>query len=215
MQLFEVIPKSSTLTNLSSQGKGVPVMPDSPAEITMLLQALSEGDPQNVERLMNVIYDDLKRLAANQLRSERANHTLHPTALVHEAYLRLVNQRNANWQNRLHFFSIAARIIRRILIDHARERCAQKRGGTQRPISIFGQDVAEAELPIDLLSLDEALIELAELSERQSQIVELRFFGGLTIPEVAATLGIGSRSVDREWQVARVWLFHRLAGEET
>ncbi len=190
-------------------------MSDSQADITTLLQAISEGDPQNVDRLMNLIYDDLKRLAANQLRGERNNHTLHPTALVHEAYLRLVNQRSTNWQNRLHFFSIAARIIRRILIDHARERCAVKRGGTLRPISIFGHDVAETESPVDLLSLDEALTELAELSERQARIVELRFFGGLTIPEVATTMGIGSRSVDREWQVARVWLFHRLSGEES
>ncbi len=192
------------------------IMSDSQADITTLLQAISaEGDPQNLDRLMNLIYDDLRRLAASQLRNERANHTLHPTALVHEAWLRLVSQHSANWQNRLHFFSIAARIIRRILIDHARERFAQKRGGTQRPISISGQDVAGKESPVDLLSLDEALTELAELSERQARIVELRFFGGLTIPEVAATLGIGNRSVDREWQVARVWLYHRLSGEES
>lgn len=194
--------------------KGGSILSDSPADITTLLQAVSEGDPQSVDRLMHVVYDDLKRLAANQLRGELPNHTLHPTALVHEAYLRLVNQRNTDWRNRLHFFSISARIIRRILIDHARERCAMKRGGTVRPISIFGQNIAETESPIDLLSLNEALDELAELSQRQAQIVELRFFGGLTISEVAASMGIGSRSVDRQWQVARVWLYHRLSAEE-
>lgn len=190
-------------------------MQESEADITNMLQALSSGDRQNADRLMYVIYDDLKRLAASQLRLERNNHTLHPTALVHEAYLRLVNQRTTNWQDRLHFFSIAARVIRRILIDHARERQAQKRGGSERPVSIFGQDVAAAETPIDLLALDEALTELAELSERQAQIVELRFFGGLTIAEVATALDIGSRSVDREWQVARAWLFDRLSDRET
>lgn len=211
--VIDVQPKSPAASNAT--GKARSRMSDSQADITTLLQAISSGgDPSNAERLMNVIYDDLKRLAAHQLHNERHNHTLHPTALVHEAYLRLVNQRNTNWQSRLQFFSIAARIIRRILIDHARERCAQKRGGNLRPMSILGHDVAEAESPIDLLSLDEALTELAELSERQARIVELRFFGGLTISEVAASMGIGARSVDREWQVARVWLFHRLSGEE-
>ena len=188
---------------------------DAGADITTMLQALAAGDPRNADRLMNAIYDDLKRLAANQLRGERDNHTLHPTALVHEAYLRLVNQRTTNWQDRLHFFSIAARVIRRILIDHARDRGAQKRGGNVRPVSMVGQDVAAAERPLDLLALDEALRELAELSDRQAQIVELRFFAGLTIAEVATALGIGARTVDREWQVARAWLFHRLGERET
>jgi RNA polymerase sigma-70 factor, ECF subfamily len=186
-------------------------MHESGADITAMLQALATGEPQNADRLMNLIYEDLKRLAASQLRRERDNHTLHPTALVHEAFLRLVNQRTSNWQDRLHFFSIAARVIRRILIDHARERNAMKRGGSDRPIAIVGHDVAAPESPVDLLALDEALQELAELSERQAHIVELRFFGGLTIAEVAKALGIGSRSVDREWQVARAWLFHRLS----
>jgi RNA polymerase sigma factor (TIGR02999 family) len=188
---------------------------DTQADITTLLQSISGGDPQDINRLMNLIYDDLKRLAIKQLRSERHNHTLHPTALVHEAYLRLVNQHKTTWQNRLHFFSIATRIIRRILIDHARERGALKRGGKLQPISIFGHDVEEVQTSVDLLALDEALTELADLSERQARIVELRFFGGLTISEVAASMGMGSRSVDREWQVARVWLYHRLSREES
>jgi RNA polymerase sigma-70 factor, ECF subfamily len=186
-------------------------MSESGADITTLLKSLAAGERGDADRLMEAIYDDLKRLAASQLRGERENHTLHPTALVHEAWLRLINQRMTGWQDRLHFFAIAARVIRRILIDHARERQALKRGGNSRPVPLLGLDVAADETPVDLLALDEALSELAGLSERQARIVELRFFGGLTITEVATALGIGSRSVDREWQVARAWLFHRLS----
>lgn len=186
-------------------------MHPAPGDITMLLRSVSSGDAADADRLMVAIYDDLKRIAAGALRSERSNHTLHPTALVHEAYLRLVNQREADWSDRLHFFSIAARVIRRVLIDHARERNAQKRGGANRPVSLAGHDAADRERGIDLIALDEALGELAELSERQARIVELRYFGGLSVPEVAEALGIGARSVDREWQTARAWLYQRLA----
>jgi len=186
-------------------------MNERPGDITMLIRASATGRPEDTDRLMAAIYDDLKRLAANQLKQERPEHTLHPTALVHEAYIRLVNQRTAEWNDRLHFFSIAARIIRRILIDHARERQALKRGGGRRAITIEPDEVASPERDLDLVALDEALEELATLSERQARIVELRFFGGLTIPEIAEALSIGSRSVDREWQAARAWLFHRLS----
>lgn len=180
-------------------------------DITVLLRASALGDPHDAERLMGVIYADLKRLAASQLSQERRDHTLHPTALVHEAYIRLVNQRTAAWNDRVHFFSVASRIIRRILIDHARERGAIKRGGADRPVRIEHDDLAAPARDLNLVALDEALHELAELSDRQARIVELRFFGGLTIPEIAAALSIGSRSVDREWQAARAWLFHRLS----
>ncbi len=186
-------------------------MNDAPGDVTRLLRASSSGDPADAERLMLAIYDDLKRLAASQLRNERPGHTLHPTALVHEAYLRLVNQRSAEWNDRLHFFSIAARVIRRVLLDHARERQALKRGGHRQRISIDDQAVAAPQKDLDLVALGEALDELAQINERQAQIVELRFFGGLSIPEVAAALSIGARSVDRDWQVARAWLFHRLS----
>lgn len=186
-------------------------MNERPGDITMLIRASATGRPEDTDRLMAAIYDDLKRLAASQLKQERPEHTLHPTALVHEAYIRLVNQRTAEWNDRLHFFSIAARIIRRILIDHARERQALKRGGGRRAIAIEPDEVASPERDLDLVALDEALEELATLSERQARIVELRFFGGLTIPEIAEALSIGSRSVDREWQAARAWLFHRLS----
>lgn len=180
-------------------------------DITLLIRASAAGDPKDADRLMTAIYDDLKRLAASQLRRERADHTLHPTALVHEAYLRLVNQRNADWNDRLHFFSIAAQIIRRILIDHARERNTLKRGGAHTLVRIDHEEPASPAPDLDLIALDEALVELAALSERQARIVEMKFFGGLTIPEIGAALGIGNRSVDREWQAARAWLFHRLA----
>ncbi len=186
-------------------------MSDDPANITQLLHAAASGDPRDNERLMLVIYEDLKRLAASRLKRERPGHTLHPTALVHEAYLRLTSQRTAQWNDRIHFFSIASRIIRRILIDHARERNSLKRGGAQKPLSIGNLDVASGERDLDLVALDEALGELAELSPRQAQIVELRFFGGLTIQEIAGSLSIGTRSVDRDWRIARAWLFQRLA----
>lgn len=185
-------------------------MTSTDANITLLLRAAALGSAQDAERLMTAIYDDLKRLAASQLRGERKGHTLNPTALVHEAYIRLINQRNVDWNDRLHFFSIASRIIRRILTDHARERNALKRGGAERPASIEGLEVAAPEHGLDLVALDEAMTELAALSERQARIVELRFFGGLSIPEIAAALSMGSRSVDREWQVARAWLFERI-----
>ncbi len=186
-------------------------MSDAPGDITIMLRASALGDPRDAERLMSVIYDDLKRLASSHLRAEREGHTLHPTALVHEAYLRLVNQRTAAWNDRLHFFSVASRIIRRVLIDHARERGALKRGGSDRPVRIEHDEIAAPARDLDLVALDEALRDLAQLSERQARIVELRFFGGLSIPEIAAALSMGSRSVDREWQVARAWLFERLS----
>lgn len=193
-------------------------MTEAPGDITLMLRASALGEPQDADRLMAAIYDDLKRLAAGHLSRERAGHTLHPTALVHEAYLRLVNQRTAQWNDRVHFFSVASRIIRRILIDHARERNALKRGGgeggARSAVRIEADQVEAPARDLDLIALDEALRELAELSERQARIVELRFFGGLTVPEIAAALSIGSRSVDREWQVARAWLFDRLSEPE-
>lgn len=190
-------------------------MPNHNADITMMLRAVSSGDRRDIDRLMSVIYDDMRRLAQTHLGGERRNHTLAPTALVHEAYLKLVNQRSTNWADRLHFFSIASQIIRRILIDYARERNALKRGGVNRPLPLDAADLAAPERDVDLVALDGALKELAELSERQARIVELRFFGGLTIPEIAAALEIGGRTVDREWQTARAWLYHKLSQPES
>lgn len=181
------------------------------SDITLMLRSAAAGDDGDRERLMAAVYDDLRRLAASHLRHERANHTLQPTALVHEAYLRLVNQHSADWKDRLHFFAIASQIIRRILIDHARERRALKRGGAADRLPL---DAHEPEAPspdVDLIALDEAMNDLAELDERQARVVELRFFGGCNLDEIAELLGVGRRTVDRDWLAAKAWLFSRLA----
>lgn len=191
-------------------------MADTPTDITLLLRNAKSGAREDADRLMEAIYEDLRRLASSQLRGERAGHTLQPTALVHEAYLKLVDQRSTDWNDRLHFFAVASRIIRRILIDHARERAAQKRGGAAERVPLDSIDQPAAEREIDLIALDEALKELAEISERQARIVELRFFGGCTVAEVATLLETGSRTVDRDWLAAKAWLYCRLtedAGE--
>jgi len=186
-------------------------MSETLANITVLLRAAASGERRDLDALMAAIYGDMRRLASSQMKSERGDHTLQPTALVHEAYVRLIDQRNTDWKDRLHFFSIASRIIRRILTDHARERQALKRGGPEGLVRIEHHDLPAPARDLDLIALDEALAELAQLSERQAQIVELRFFGGLTIPEIADALKMGTRSVDRDWQVARAWLFNRLS----
>lgn len=186
-------------------------MDGSSENITGLLQAASSGDRRDVDALMSAIYADLRRIADNQLNRERPDHTLQPTALVHEAYLKLIDQRTTDWKDRTHFFSIAARVIRRILVDHARERRAQKRGGDYRRVEIETRELCAGDTNPDLVELDESLKELAELNARQAQIVEMRYFGGLTLEEISLALGIGRRSVDREWAAARAWLFVRLA----
>ncbi len=188
-------------------------MDQSPANVTRLLRAAASGERRDLDALMAAIYDDLRRLAISQMRSERDDHTLQPTALVHEAYLRLIDQRSTEWKDRVHFFAVAARIIRRILVDHARERHALKRGGSAERVAIEALDHAATRDGVDLMLLDDALSQLAELDTTQAQIVELRYFGGLTIEEIAETLGIGKRSVDRHWQAAKAWLCFRLGGE--
>ena len=188
---------------------------DGIGEMTRLLRAASLGERGDVDALLSALYEDIRRLAVGHLRSERSDLTLQPTAIVHEAYIKLIEQRSTDWKDRAHFFAVASRIIRRILVDHAREKAAAKRGGGARRLSLEGIDVEASQRDVNLVDLDEALAELAVISERQSRIVELRFFGGLTIPEVAEALGMGARSVDREWQVARAWLFHRLSELES
>jgi RNA polymerase sigma-70 factor (ECF subfamily) len=185
-------------------------MGESQADITLLLRAAASGDRRDLDALMVAIYEDMRRLAMSHLRSERADHTLQPTALVHEAYVKLLGQRSTDWNDRLHFFAIASQIIRRILIDHAREREALKRGGGNARVSIHEQDIPTPTQDLDLLALDQALKELAELDERQARIVELRFFGGCSLEETADLLGVARRTVDRDWQAARAWLFVRL-----
>ena len=193
-------------------------MSDASANVTQLLRAAASGDRRDLDALMNAIYGDLRRLAVAHMRAERDDHTLQPTAVVHEAYLKLVDQRNTDWKDRAHFFAVASRIIRRLLVDHAREREAAKRGGgvggRARRIPIEEAELAAPMPDAELVALDEALTELATLSERQAQIVEFRFFGGLTVEEIAEALGIGKRSVDRDWQIARAWLYCRLSGDD-
>jgi RNA polymerase sigma factor (TIGR02999 family) len=179
------------------------------ADVTALLLAWSEGDDIARARLIDAVYGELKRVARGHLRRERDNHSLAPTALVHEAYLKLIDQRHTKWQNRAQFFAIAARIMRRILVDHARSRGAAKRGA---PVTLLFDDVAVAPggIDVDVLALDAAMEKLARIDERQTRLVELRFFAGLTVDETAAALDVAPITVKRDWALARAWLFREL-----
>jgi RNA polymerase sigma factor (TIGR02999 family) len=184
--------------------------------ITQLLLKWSDGDQSALDQLMPLVYDELRQLARSFLRRRGNQLSLQPTALVNEAYLRLVNQRQVNWRNRAQFFGLAAQLMRNLLVDHVRHRRAAKRGGGQYNLSLTYADQAAGrpqspESEIDLIALDEALERLAALSPQQSKIVELRFFGGLTIPETASALGVSHATVEREWSVARAWLFSELS----
>jgi RNA polymerase sigma-70 factor, ECF subfamily len=179
------------------------------SDVTGLLVACGNGEAAARTILMEAVYDELRRLARGYLGRERPEHTLPPTALVHEAYLKLVDQKRVRWQNRAHFFAIAAQQMRRILVDHARAHRTAKRGGGAT-IPLTGIDVAGAPLNLDLLDLEAALEKLAALDPRQSRLVELRFFGGLTVEETAAVLGIAAITVKRDWALARAWLYREL-----
>jgi RNA polymerase sigma factor (TIGR02999 family) len=179
-----------------------------PGELTRLLQAWQQGDASARDRLIPVVYRELRKRAAGHLRRERRGHTLRPTDLVHEAYLRLCAQ-NSAWQNREQFFGVASRLMRRILVDHARARAAAKRGGGLR-VTLVDSPVASSQSEPDLLDLDSALDELAVLDERQARLVELRFFGGLSVDEAAAATGVSLATAAREWVTAKAWLYRRL-----
>ena len=184
-----------------------------PQEVTQMLLDWSQGDQQALDRLIPVVYGELRRLASRHLRRERADHTLQTTALIHEAYLKLIEQRNVQWQNRAHFFGIAARLMRRILVDYARSKDASKRGGGEIHLALDeALDEAEAQ-DADLIALDDALTSLASFDSRQSRIVELRYFGGLTIEETAEAIGVSPATVEREWNLARAWLRRELSRE--
>jgi len=178
--------------------------------VTRLLLEWGDGNQQALEALVPLIYKELRNLAHNFLYRERLGHTLQTTALVHEAYLKLIDQNDARWQNRAHFFAIAAQAMRRILIDSARKHAAAKRGGPQAALSL--DEVADIALEpdINLLKLDEALNELAKIDPRQSRIVELRYFGGLTIEETAEVISVSPATVKREWMMARAWLHQEI-----
>ena len=175
-------------------------------DISALLVDWRNGDQAALDRLMPLVYDELRRLARHYMRGERAGHTLQATALVDEAYMRLIDYKKMQWQNRAHFFAVAAQLMRRILVDHARARNYQKRGGVQQRLSLTHADRLANEPDVDLVALDDALKILATMSEQQSRIVELRYFGGLTIEETAEVLDISHATVERDWAVARAWL---------
>ena len=180
-------------------------------QVTALLQQWSRGDRDALEKLTPLVYEELRGIAAGYMRDERPGHTLQATALVHEAYVRLIGQKRVSWQNRAHFFGIAAQLMRRILIDHARRRQAAKRG-VGGPLRLTaGVDVAGApEQDFDLLAIDGALSRLEQLDAAQARIVELRFFGGLTVEETAEVAGVSTATVKREWRTARAWLRHEV-----
>ena len=189
-------------------------MPEPPsADVTSLLAAWSEGDEAALARLVPQVYAELHRLAHHQLRAERPGHTLQTTELVNEAYLRLVDTRRIRWESRAHFLGVAAQAMRRILVDTARARGAQKRGGLAPHVSLDEVAIAAPERDASLVALDAALTALAAVDERKSRVVELRYFGGLTEAETAAVLHVSPETVQRDWRVAKAWLLRQLSGE--
>ena len=185
--------------------------PTSTNEVTQLLLAWSDGDQAALDKLTPLVYEELRRMAHRYMNRERPGHTMQTTALVNEAYIRLVNRKNVHWENRAHFFAIAAQLMRTILVDHARSHAYQKRGGGARNITLDEAMVVSQQRAADVVALDEALKELAKIDPQQSRIVELRFFGGLTIEETAEVLGLSPATIKREWSTAKAWLYHELA----
>ena len=179
-------------------------------DVTQLLARWKDGDEAALQQLVPIVHDELRRLARRQMAKERADHTLEPTALVNEAYLRLVNLKQMQWQDRAHFFAMGARLMRRILVDFARSRTYQKRGGGAHQVS-FTQALAVTEdQPTDVVALNDALEALADVDERKSRVVELRFFGGLSLEETAEVLHVSRETVKRDWTVAKMWLLRHL-----
>lgn len=187
-------------------------MPESIEKTTQLLKKARAGDRQSLDEFLPLVYEELKRIAAHKLSLERPNHTLQATALVHEAYLRLIEQHSVDWQNRAHFFGIASEMMRRILVNHAESRNAKKRGEGKTMISLDDVEnfAPTADAGVDLLFLDDALKELAEFDPMQAKVIELKFFGGLTNEETAEVLGVSESTVKREWRMARAWLTIKL-----
>jgi RNA polymerase sigma-70 factor (ECF subfamily) len=188
----------------------VPSSPDPTSTISRLLESVRNGDASAAAALTPMLYNELHRLAMHHMRNERPGHTLQATALVNEAYLKLIDNREANWQNRAHFLAIASQAMRRVLIDHARSKRRVKRGGLQQKVSLEDVVIAAEEQTYDLVALDEALDRLAKVDARQSRIVELRFFGGLSVEQTAEVLSISPKTVKRDWAVARAWLHREL-----
>lgn len=182
-------------------------------DVTLLLSSVAAGNREAADQLVPLVYAELKRLASNYMRRERPDHTLQATALVNEAYLKLIRQQEVNWQNRSHFFGIAAQLMRRILIDHARGHLREKRGGARELLPLNEALVFSPEKSEELVRLDKALERLSALDERQGRIVELRFFGGLTVEETAEFIGISAKTVKRDWALAKAWLYGEMRKE--
>ena len=183
-------------------------------QVTSLLNALSEGDDRARERLIPLVYDELRRRAAAYLKSERSDHTLQATALVHEAYLRLVTQKDVRWESRAHFFGVAAEMMRRILVDHARAHLAEKRGGGLARVPLTEAIAMSTERPATLLALDQSLGRLAAIDPRQAKVVELRVFAGLPVDDVARAMDLSPATVKREWALAKAWLSREIRPAE-
>jgi RNA polymerase sigma factor (TIGR02999 family) len=188
-------------------------MPESQAEITQLLRKWSKGDAKSLDQLMGLVYKELRRLASYQLERERGGHTLQSTALVHEVYLRLCGSSDLSWQDRAHFFAVAARVMRRVLVDYARRQGAEKRGGSAVRTMLGEALEVPGDEATDLTALNEALDQLESFDARKCQVVELRFFGGLSAKEIAAVLGTTEATVRRDWTIARAWLYRYLKAE--
>ena len=180
-------------------------------EITQWLAACRGGDPVALEKLLPLVYDELHRRAMNFFSHERTGHTLQPTALVNEVYLRLMKQHEAAWQNRAQFFAVAAQMMRRILVSHARARQAAKRGGAEQRITLADEMAAAPQRDVNLLALDDALEKLEAIDPEKSRMVELRFFSGLSVPETAEVMGVSPRTIDRQWQTAKAWLYREIS----
>jgi RNA polymerase sigma factor (TIGR02999 family) len=185
----------------------------SSGSVTRLLLDWSGGDERARDEMLPLVYNELRRLAASYLLNERPGHTLRPTELVHEAYLRLIDQRQVDWRNRAQFVGVAAVMMRRILVNHARERAADKRGGDVHKVPLSEVDAPAEPQGVDVLALHRALDELANLDPRKDRIVELKFFGGLTIGEIAEVLRVSPATIERDWSFARAWLFDAIVGE--
>jgi RNA polymerase sigma factor (TIGR02999 family) len=185
------------------------------SEVTRILSAIEQGDAKAAEQLLPLVYDELRKLAAQKLAQERPGQTLQPTALVHEAYLRLVDvEKVQHWDSRGHFFAAAAEAMRRVLIDNARRRCAQRRGGGAKRQSLQGIEAAAPDSDDELLAVDEALERFQKIDPTKAELVKLRYFGGLTIPEAAQALGISTTTANRYWAYARAWLHEELTGSD-
>ena len=210
----EVIPMNSSpqprrVSEKETAGEDAALVPTR-SEVTQWLIAGSNGDAEALDHLLPLVYNELHRQAVRFFNRERAGHTLQPTALVNEVYLRLINQHDVNWQNRAQFFGIAAEMMRRILVSHARGRQAAKRGGAAQQITLDDGVAAAPQRDINLLALDEALTRLEQLDPEKSRVVELRFFTGLSVGETAEVMGVSPRTIDRQWQTAKAWLYREI-----